>query len=488
VSGVVRDAPTGARRVRDVFAEAWTSASPGPDGAPLVVAVSGGLDSCALLHLCRFTAPTVRLVVAHFDHRMRPGSAGDAHWLRGLAAAWEVDLVTGAARVPPTNEAAAREMRYRFLDEVRRGEGADRVATAHHADDQAETVLFRLARGTGPSGLRGVRTERRSGVWRPLLGVWREDLVDYAREVGLRWREDPTNAEIDFARNAVRHRILPELERLVAPEARRALVRFADLATRDEEGWDSVIPSIVDGLSPEWRQHGGVSLDRAGLVRLHPAVRARVLRSLFDTLGLRAGRVVTDLAVRFTAMADSGRALDVGRGVTLRRDLDRIVLDVSLSPEGAVSAGRMATSTPGPAASSGPGGASVHRGRSLVPLNIPGPQPGSGVVVLAGREVRVAWGDASVDPDGVHIERFAPDALGFPLEVRGWRAGDRIRTRAGERKLKRIFLEARIPRLDRHAWPVVADARGAVLWVPGIVRSISAPAAGGGRALAIRVS
>lgn len=421
---------------------------------PVVVAVSGGLDSCVLLHLLRFPGVgplslaqpgaagpgPVDLVAAHFDHRMRSGSEEDALWLRGLCAAWGVQWVAGRAATPPASEAGARAARYAFLEQVRQEVGAELIATAHHADDQAETVLFRMFRGTGPEGLRGIRSERADGVWRPLLGVWRDQLLGHARAVGLTWREDPTNAELGFARNALRHRVLPDAERLVAPGARRALVRFAERAARDEEGWESLIPTLVEGLAPE-RGPDGVRFDRVGLLSLHPAVRARVLRALLLELGLRPGADVTELAVDFVSVADSGRGIDLGGAVRLRRELDRLAL-VREGPE-----------------PSGPD-------RTVV---IPGPSSGSAEGSLAGRSVWVGWGDAATPERGT-VERFLPERLRFPLVVRAWEDGDRIRTASGARKLKRLFLDARVPAPERRRLPVLADAEGDVLWVPGVAR------------------
>lgn len=421
---------------------------------PVVVGASGGLDSTVLLHLLRFSggsgggseeARAPRVVAAHFDHRMRPGSDADARWLRGVCSAWDIELVTGVADRPPSSEAEARRARYDFLHEVRRTTGSRFVATGHHADDQAETVLFRVLRGTGPVGLRGIRREREDGVWRPLLDVWRDDLSAYARAVGLGWREDPTNMRGDFARNALRHRVLPEVERLVAPGARRAVVRFAERAAHDEEGWESLVPGLIESLHPEW-EGDRVAVDRDGLAALHPAVRARVLRALAAEFGLRPSGRVTSLAVDFAAAAVSGRGIDLGESVVLRRELDRLVL--------------LRASMPPP-----PDRA----------LRIPGPMSGSGEVLLSGTNVWVGWGDVAVGRAEL-VERFAPSQLRFPLLVRAREAGDRIRTPAGARKLKEIFLEARIPPSRRAAIPVLADAEGDVLWVPGVARRADRPA------------
>lgn len=434
-----------AEAVVRVFGRACSSEGAPGLGDTVVVALSGGLDSTALLHLMRFawpaTRPAPRLVAAHFDHRMRPGSRTDAHWVRGLSAAWGVEFVESVADAPLRSEAEARAARYAFLRDVAERHRGATVVTAHHADDQAETVLFRMLRGTGSGGLRGIRAVHADGLWRPLLRSWREELLDYANAVGLGWRDDPTNVDLGYARNALRHRILPDAERLVAPGARRALVRLSEQAARDEEAWDSLLPSLIASLAPEWDARG-VRLDRAPLAALHPAVRARVLRALVLELGLRPDARRTRLAVDFAASAESGRSIDLGDGVTLRRDLERLTL--------------------------------ARAGESLTtrdrPLFIRGPSSGTGEAVLAGRVVWVGWGEEAPGR-ATSVERFLGGELRFPLAMRAWEPGDRMRTSGGSRKLKRIFLEARIPAPERRARPVLVDANGEVLWIPGVARS-----------------
>ncbi|MGE0160137.1 MAG: tRNA lysidine(34) synthetase TilS [Gemmatimonadales bacterium] len=411
-----------------------------------VVAVSGGLDSVVLLHLLRFAANERRdLVVAHFDHRMRPESAEDAQWVAGLAAGWGIECRLGEAGTPPGSEAEAREARYRFLQTVTDDVGASLVVTAHHADDQAETVLFRALRGTGRAGLAGIPA-RRGLYFRPLLRFWRAELEAYARRARLSWRDDPTNSSLRYARNALRHRVLPEIERLVAPGARRALVRLSAIAREDEAAWASVLPSLLEPLDVTERE-GAVSVDRDALAALHPAVRARILRALASGLGVTLEETGTRLAGEFVASAGSGLALDVGGGLTLRRELDRVWLDVVPT--------RL--------------DASADR-----PLVIPDARPGSGEAWLAGRPVSVSWGRADVG-GALRSASFDPRTLRFPLRVRAREAGDRIRLPSGTKKVKKVLLEARIPRIERAGVPMVVDARGDVLWIPGVARAVGDP-------------
>ncbi len=425
-------------RLRD----AWLTHAP-PAGEALVVALSGGLDSVVLLHLLRFRAPLagVRVEAAHFDHAMRPESADDASWVAGLCRAWGVTIHVERASEPPASEGEARRMRYDFLERVRLSRGARLVATAHHADDQAETVLFRAVRGTGPAGLAAMAPRREPGIWRPLLTVWREDLEAYAERAHLSWRQDPTNRELRYARSALRTRVLPDLERLVAPGARGALVRLADLARAEEEAWDSLLPLLAErvGAAPGAE---ATSVDRSALLRLHPAVQARILRYLLGALGAGLDEAATRRAVSFAALGGSGRTVELTAGWTLRRELDRLVL--------------------------------LRAGPSLPPdqpLVIPGPEPGRGEALVGGERVRVSWGIAEPGGASVQAERFDMDALRFPLLVRGRAPGDRIRLPGGTKKVKKLFLERRIPATLRARIPLLVDAKGDVLWIPRVARA-----------------
>jgi tRNA(Ile)-lysidine synthase len=201
--------------------------------AHVLVALSGGMDSVVLLHLLRFAADA-RVTAAHFDHAMRPASDADARWVRGLCTAWGVPLVEARAAEPLRTENDARRARYRFLRDAQAVHNATHLATAHHADDQAETVLFRVLRGTGIAGLAGIPERGEGGLVRPLLPFWRAELRAYARENGVRWRCDPTNSTLGPARNRIRHDLLPRIEKTLAPAARRSLVRLARLARAQE--------------------------------------------------------------------------------------------------------------------------------------------------------------------------------------------------------------------------------------------------------------
>ncbi len=231
------------------------SGSPGTPGRgePIVVAFSGGPDSLALLLVLRRLATALRLrpVAAHVDHRLDPGSQARAESARQLAAWLEVPFrllagdTAGEAR-GEGREAAARRLRYRLLDELRREVGARWVLTAHHADDQAETVLLRLAHGSGLAGLAGMAV-RHGSVLRPFLSLSRRELRAAVAASGLSPLEDPTNRDLSLARNRLRHALLPALGDDAAAGARRLGTAAAVLTARVERRLVELLPALAEG-------------------------------------------------------------------------------------------------------------------------------------------------------------------------------------------------------------------------------------------------
>ncbi len=425
-------------------------AGPLAPGDPVTVAVSGGLDSVVLLHLLRFPLRDLgfRLAAAHVDHAMRTGSAADAAWLRGLCRAWGVPLVSTRLEPPARSEADARRRRYARLREAAPEGGW--ILTAHHRDDQAETVLFRLVRGTGVRGLRGI-APRWGPIVRPLLPFARHELAAYARRVGLAWREDPTNRDLRLARNRIRAVVLPELE-AVRPGAARALARVADGARAAEAAWDDALRHLLADAVLD-AGDGGATLARGVLLSYHPHLRSRVLRHILRRYGSTPDRAGTRAALEFISSGSSGAGIHVAGGVRLERDFDRI---------------RIARDPPAGAEET---------------VVITGPAPGRGRAVIGGRAIEVAWGPASERGGGARIRLDAP---AFPVTIRGWRPGDRIRFAYGRKKLKKLFAERRLDRRARRRAPVVTDADGRILWVVGVARAEGVGEDGEGFQIAVR--
>jgi tRNA(Ile)-lysidine synthase len=423
----------------------------------ILVAVSGGIDSVVLLHLLRFghDLPPIRLHAAHFDHRMRAGSMHDAAWVRGLAAAWQVPLTVGETPLPLRAEAAARAARYAFLLAAADATGATRIATAHHADDQAETVLFRMIRGTGLGGLSGI-PPRRGPFIRPLLAFRRAEIERYARDCAIAWRVDPTNAQPIHTRNRIRLHVLPALE-AIRPGATAALTRLAADARAAERAWRPIVDRAFQDVvrtTPD----ASLELARDRLLAYHPHVRARVLRRALRRFGSVPGRSGTHAALEFTTAGASGGMIELAGGVQLLRSFDRLVIRRTGAP-------------PAPDR----------------PVRIDEPGTGRAVATIGGRALTIDWSCAAREP-AAPAASFDPAALRFPLELRAWRPGDRVVFAYGSKKLKKLFAERRIARDDRARTPVLADADGRVLWVVGVTRAAGAEPAEGGPVFQITVA
>jgi tRNA(Ile)-lysidine synthase len=432
-----------AHRLRARFAAHLRRSGLLPPDAPVLVALSGGVDSVVLLHLLRFGDEPRRLVAAHLDHAMRPGSAADAAWVAGLCRAWGIPLVCGSADPPPRTEAAARDLRYAFLERQAAQAGAALIATAHHLDDQAETVLFRAARGAGLRGLAGI-LPRRGAIVRPLLPFTRAEILDYARAAGLRWREDPSNAAHVYARNRLRAEVLPPLERAV-PGAVHALARLAARARAAERGWDAVLDTLLEGVLLT-ADPGAPQVARDRLLAYPSEVQGRILRHLLRRHGFAPGWAGTTAAVEFIRSGVSGTGVTLEGGVRLEREFDRILVRLLLSA-----------------------GTPADRAARLEGL-----EAGEVEAVVGGCSRRVRWGaapPAAADAADRLLEVFDASAIRFPLELRGWRSGDRIRLPGGTKKLKKLFAERRVGRSGRSCVPILVEAGGRILWVVGFARA-----------------
>jgi len=290
------------------------------DGATsAVVAVSGGLDSMTLLHLLRFGGgtPPLPLHAAHVDHRMRAESGADAAWLAGVCEEWGVPYHGRAAPAPVRTEAEGRELRYAFFADVARELGRGTVVmTAHTADDQAETVLFRIARGSGPRGLAGILPERSPSIVRPLLPFRRRELEAYAAAHGVSHRRDPSNRDPRWTRNRLRHEILPSLEAAV-PGAAGALVSLAETSRAESAALELLLDERIEALAAPPGSGSGFSFGRETLAALPDPVLIALLRRAAARLGGRPGRAASADLLRFVRESRSGRSVTLAGGVAV---------------------------------------------------------------------------------------------------------------------------------------------------------------------------
>jgi tRNA(Ile)-lysidine synthase len=301
-------------------------------GDRLLAAVSGGADSVALLHALR--GLPFRLWVGHVDHRLRKGSAADARFVQSLARQWDlpftlarIDVRAAAKRRSRGIEETAREMRYKSLLAMAKRRRCAAIVTAHHAQDQAETVLFNFLRGAGSAGLAGISPARRLGaqgplLLRPFLSISRETLRASLRAERQLFREDPTNRDIAFTRNRIRHETLPTLSRDF-PGLSGRLGQLANILRDEEDYW---APIVALEISKTTRQIGKkLSIDLTRLLRYHRALGRRVIRTLLPGLSFQETERIFTLAQERKEPA----RLFFPSGVFVSKKADRLVISAN---------------------------------------------------------------------------------------------------------------------------------------------------------------
>lgn len=302
-----------------------------------MVAVSGGVDSTVLLHALQCLAGTLRieLCVGHVNHGLRgPESDGDETAVRRLAAKYDLPLRVAhvepqalrrgrASRARPTLQEAARRARYDALYAMAAELGAERLATAHTLDDQAETVLLRILRGSGPDGLGGIPERSDDGfLVRPLLRMSRAEILDYAAAQGLSWREDASNADPSFARARLRAEWLPGLRDAFNPRLLRAIGDLAEAQQRDSE-W---IAKLVEEEAGRFicAEDGGLRIARSGWEAVPEALARRLVRLLLRRVGAArdVSRVHLDRVLKMLRSGRTGAVIELPGGLELVCDRD----------------------------------------------------------------------------------------------------------------------------------------------------------------------
>jgi len=445
----------------------------GPD-TRVLAAVSGGSDSVALVHILRDLAGAgeLRLAgLAHFNHQLRPSADDDEQFAAGVAvslglsfASDREDVAARARREHRSVEDAARTARHEFFERARVTAGADVVALGHTRDDQAETVLLRLARGAGPRGLAGMHP-RNGRIVRPLLGCRRRDLRAWLDERQLRFVEDETNQDVSIPRNRVRAELMPLLETRFNPGIVDVLADQADVS-REASAWMDAVAADLEARSVRRATTAGGSIvreiDVAGLLAAPLALRRAVLwRVMSEVAGrhpIAFGHV--DAALRLTAERGETRIDCPGQR------LERIGPSLVLTGRVAGAAGRRVPE----------GAPNLFR----FPLSIPGEValPDAGWIVSAhtmagGADLRQPSATVgSATPGhlvGNDVARVRLDVCRGSLAVRNRRPGDRFRPVGldGQKKLQDYFVDRKVARALRDMVPLVVDETDRIVWVAG---------------------
>ena len=441
------------------------------------VAVSGGADSVGLLRLLLELRSELGIVLSiiHFNHELRGAdSDADAEFVASLAREHKLPLHLTSANVAQraierhlSIEAAARRSRYQYFASLL-GEDLDRIATGHTLDDQAETVLLRLIRGTGMRGLRAIqpRLEFDEGeIIRPLLGIRRRELEQYLQAAGQSWRDDATNRDPKFTRNRVRQLLLPLLEQEFNPAIAENLAELAEIARGEEDYWENEISgwmgTVVQWTSPECARPalvqlsasgpqpaevetcgsevGNASLDLAWLQAEPLAAQRRVIKAIGDAAGIPLEYKHVEAILRFAAEHPASKQLVLPHGWRVVRD--GVSLEFRAPVEETV--------------------VSDYDYKLSVPGEIKVPETGTWF-----QAVRIIPGSFPCGANPDHL--FDPKHLAKELVVRNWRSGDRFwpaHTKS-PKKLKELLQQRHVALPERKLWPVVVSGEE-IVWVRG---------------------
>lgn len=459
-------------------------------GKTMVVAVSGGPDSMLLMHwlaeVRHLQDNPMQIIVAHVHHGFRLEESQQEALLVKQAAEelglmfemTQVDSPGYAKKHHLNPQAAARELRYAFLKSVANKYNSPAIALAHHADDQAETVLMHMLRGAGSSGLRGIswiREEEGIRYVRPFLHVRKQELVDWCQMRGIAYALDSSNQKRAYLRNRLRLDIMPLLEQ-ENPRITEALVQLAETMAAEDD-WQQqhtveLFRSHVHSFGVEVKEDtgalegtlkqqyqrfamqytAGCLMKRDVFLSVHVALQRRLIKLILNYLFLEAEQAdfstIERLRLRITEPKTTWRE-EAGNKVIAIREYDHI----------AWLSGRRDGAEP----------ASVH-------CHI---ERGSGEMFYSSYPSKIVWNEMAVrqmEPDFLGDKfdaMFDADAIQWPISVRTRRQGDRMRVKGlnGSKKVQDMFVDAKVPSSLRDAMPIVEDASGQILWLPGIRRS-----------------
>lgn len=435
------------------------------EGDGIVVAVSGGPDSVALLHVLHEISlhrTPLRLICAHVHHGFRSESDEEAVMVRELAEQLSLPIETAFIDIPAYMEEsgkggqeAAREKRYEFLLQTAQKYGARSVALAHHADDQAETVLMRLLRGSGLSGLSGMkmkRTEKNVELIRPFLRMYKADIVELCRVCEFPYVVDHSNLQTKYRRNAIRLEVLPFLERYNG-QFSSSLNHLAEIVQQEDDFVELEAAKQFRSMVQE--NDGRLAFDAPSFLSLHVALQRRLIKLILNYLpsDQENADFVKIESVRQGILSDqrSNWRRDLGDGITCVREYG-VIQFWPKPPE--------------------------EQGQYIYTLD--SPDVSEQYIKEIGKMLKLSLRTDSQSRNGSGPSAFAvefdADELRFPLTVRNRQPGDKMKIMGlnGSKKVKDILIDEKIPPSVRARIPILCDGSGIIVWIPGVRRSVHA--------------
>lgn len=433
------------------------------EGLPLVVAVSGGADSMSLFKALKNLGLPV--IVAHFDHHLRESSSSEVTALEKLAEEWGLPIVVGEDNVRAFAsqqrlglEEAARQCRYKFLFNVAEEKGAQAIVTAHHADDQVETILMHFLRGAGFNGLEGMRPvgylkqfSKEIPVWRPMLEFSKAEILKYCAEKRLDYFNDESNADLSFFRNNLRHKLIPEIENL-APKFRQTILRNARAIQKDNDLLREGIPHLVENLNQQI-SIDALSFRKQYITNAMPGRQTSLLKEAIITLEPNLRDIGYEKLIELVQKIEAGsRRNEIGHGLVMQIFGDEVTIQCQ---------GRPVQGFPQIDAI-----ISVELGKMPQTVAL---REGYGIVIET-----MPWStydglpaDSKSDPRHAFLSF---ESCRFPLSIQGPHPGLRWQPLGlieGRQKLSDSFVNAKIPQAARAQYPLVMMA-DEVAWVPGL--------------------
>jgi len=418
------------------------------DGDTLVVAVSGGADSMALLHFFKkHQRANISLIVAHVNHAVRVDSGADEMLVKKTADSWA--LPYESLQLSPIGENRmnfhqyAREARYEFFVKIARKYGATRIAVAHHADDHLETFIDRMMSKNTPRSLMGILPKSKMQgleVIRPLIDVKKFDIYAYCHEYGVTYREDLSNSSDDYTRNRIRRHIVPAVVEEAA-SVHSHVRALSDALALDEDFFSCELERLWHGVI---LVNNVCNMKRDFLMRMHASLSSRLIRRIFGELG---SENIASIHVSEILDLIHSEKPNVSKYFPGNVKCEIAYHDVTFSL-----------------------GERVDIGDYVFEI-----VPNERVILPNGMELKAAFAtqvkkNAKLSSNSSYL---CYNEICAPIFVRGRNPGDKISlvNQIGSKKVKEIMIEAKIPKILRDSWPIVVDANGKILWIPGLKKS-----------------